>query len=234
MTTDAKKTPATPTSGPASTGTTSPATTRSKSSAELTHLVGICLTNKPANSGLELALAEEQVTTVVDLLGLPTSVVESLEYLKDGTIEKVPSWAARCLVMLKSFISYKISEGDKDYLSFTFDIYADYVATSYNADAPHTAPASRTRSSAPTPSKPSTTFVRPPAEEFKKSIKRDKTHYKPFKEDKEWDSWSRSTRATARSHDCDVILNSKYRPRTQEEKDLFEEKQKFMYSVFDD
>ena len=102
MTTDAKKTPASATTGPASTGTISPATTRSKSSAELTHLVGICLTNKPANSGLELALAEEQVTTVIDLLGLSTSVAESLEYMKDGTIEKVPRWATRCLLMLKS------------------------------------------------------------------------------------------------------------------------------------
>ena len=39
---------------------------------------------------------------------------------------------------------------------------------------------------------------------------------------------------TTRSHCCEEIFNPTYKPKTPEEKDLFLEKQKFIYSVFDD
>ena len=76
--------------------------------------------------------------------------------------------------------------------------------------------------------------MRSPAEEFKKTVKRDKAHYKILKTDKQWDSWNRSTISTARTHGCEDVLDSKYVPRTQEAIELFDEKQKFMYSVFED
>ena len=107
-----------------------PLTTRSKSSAKLTHLVGIILTDKPVTSGLELALAEEQVSTVVDLLDLPIGSIKNLEYLKDGKIEKVPRWATRLVLVLRSYIHFKQSEGDTDYLSFTFEDFSEYIASS--------------------------------------------------------------------------------------------------------
>ena len=40
--------------------------------------------------------------------------------------------------------------------------------------------------------------------------------------------------ATARSHSCEEVFNLKYKPKTTEERDLFIEKQKFIYSVFDE
>ena len=55
-----------------------------------------------------------------------------------------------------------------------------------------------------------------------------------MKENKQWDDWRRSTLATARSHCCEEVFNSKYKPKTTEERDLFIEKQKFIYSVFDE
>ena len=67
--------------------------------------------------------------------------------------------------------------------------------------------------------------TRQPAEEFKRGIKRDKAHYTPFKESKQWYDWRRSTLATARSHCCEEIFNPTYTPKTPEEKDLFIEKQ---------
>ena len=69
-------------------------------------------------------------------------------------------------------------------------------------------------------------------DDFRKSIKRDKSHYVALREDKQWDSWKRSTLATARSHACEEIFDPLYTPVTSNNKDIFDEKQKFMYSVF--
>ena len=60
--------------------------------------------------------------------------------------------------------------------------------------------------------------------QFKKNIKRDKSQYNSLNEDKQWDSWNRSTRATARTHDCDEIFDPLYRPQNETEYQLFLEK----------
>ena len=206
--------------------------TRAKIAAgELDHLISICMTNKPTNSGLKEALAEMQVTAVMDLMALPTDKINSLEYIKEGTVEKVPGWASQSLVHLRAFVRFQRSEGNKDYFSYTYDEYGDYLLDTYNPDAPHAAPAARSSAQS---SKPSGSFARPPADDFKRSVKRDKAHYKVLKTNKEWDNWNRSTVATARSHGCENVLDPNYKPQTQEEKDLFDEQQKFMYSVFEE
>ena len=74
---------------------------------------------------------------------------------------------------------------------------------------------------------------RNPVMDFKRSIKRDKTHYKEFKDDRYWDSWHRSFVITAKAHDLEHVLNSKYVPFTDDDKELFEEKKKFAYSVME-
>ena len=71
-------------------------------------------------------------------------------------------------------------------------------------------------------------------DDFRKSIKHDKSHYVALREDKQWDSWKRSTVATARSHGCEEIFDPSYMPITSTDKAIFDEKQKFMYSVFED
>ena len=108
-------------------------------SLELKHLIDVILTNKPKTSGLELALEENQVTSVNDLIALPTDSIGSLEYSKDGKIEKVPGWAKRYLVQLKSFINFQRSEGNTYDLSYTYEDYSNYLMDSYNPDYPHTA-----------------------------------------------------------------------------------------------
>ena len=178
-------------------------------------------------------MAEFHVTVVPDLLALPTSEISNLEYTEKDGSKKVPKWATQALIQLKSFIYFQRSEGNTDYFSYTYDDYGEYLVDSYNSEHPHGAPSPVARSTAPGSRAPGP-YVRPPAEEFKKSTKRSKTDYKPFKEDKEWDDWHRSTEATARSHGCEDVLDPNYKPKTEEEKDLFDEKQKFMYSVFDD
>ena len=68
--------------------------------------------------------------------------------------------------------------------------------------------------------------------EFKKGIKRDKSHYRELKDEGYWDEWRRATSAIASSHGCDPILDTGYVPKSQDERDVFAEMQKFMYDVF--
>ena len=72
-----------------------------------------------------------------------------------------------------------------------------------------------------------------PAESFKKGVKRDSTMHNTFKDGKQWDTWRRHLRATAMAQDVDDVLNKDYAPTTPEDADLFQEKKKFMYSVFE-
>ena len=69
---------------------------------------------------------------------------------------------------------------------------------------------------------------------FKRHIKRDKYQYNILREDKQWDNWNRSTRVTAQSHDCQEVFIETCIPWNRDEKELFLEKQNYIYSVFED
>ena len=68
---------------------------------------------------------------------------------------------------------------------------------------------------------------------FKKEIKRDPALFLVLKEDNQWDSWRRNLIATARAQDVGEVLELTYSPSTLEEDKLFDEKKKFMHSVFE-
>ena len=67
---------------------------------------------------------------------------------------------------------------------------------------------------------------------FRKGIKREKTAYPKLKDEKYFDSFSRSLYITAKSHECEDVLDPEYTP-SNSEKELFEAKQVFMFSVLD-
>ena len=50
------------------------------------------------------------------------------------------------------------------------------------------------------------------AQEFRRGIKRDKSHYEDLKDDKYFNSWNRGFVATARMHHTYFILDEKYCP----------------------
>lgn len=54
-----------------------------------------------------------------------------------------------------------------------------------------------------------------------------------LKDGKQWDAWHRNLRATAMAQDVDDVLNKDYAPTTPEDAYLFQEKKKFMHSVFE-
>jgi hypothetical protein len=67
--------------------------------------------------------------------------------------------------------------------------------------------------------------------EFKKGIKRDPASFTVLKDNKQWDSVHRTLKAQTCYQDFDDILNPCYVPNTAEDIALFDEKQKYMYSV---
>ena len=69
-----------------------------------------------------------------------------------------------------------------------------------------------------------------PAELFKKSIKKYPSHFPILKDDQYHDHWNRTFETQARAQDLAEVLDCSYIPTT-DTKDLFQEKQKFMYAV---
>ena len=67
---------------------------------------------------------------------------------------------------------------------------------------------------------------------FRKGIKRKETAYPTLKDERYFDSFSRSLYITAKSHECEDVLDPEYTP-SNSEKELFEAKQVFMFSVLD-
>ena len=69
-------------------------------------------------------------------------------------------------------------------------------------------------------------------EAFKKSMKREPSQFKTFSDKRYWATWHLQFVATAQAQDLDEITDASYVPSTQEEKDLFNLKQKYLFSVF--
>ena len=67
---------------------------------------------------------------------------------------------------------------------------------------------------------------------FRKGIKREETAYPTLKDERYFDSFSRSLYITAKSRECEDVLDPEYTP-SNSEKELFEAKQVFMFSVLD-
>ncbi len=70
-------------------------------------------------------------------------------------------------------------------------------------------------------------------QEFLKGIKRSISDYKELKNDGHWKYWQRDLTSVAASHGVEDVLDETYLPTTSEEILLFEQKKKFMHSVFE-
>ena len=81
------------------------------------------------------------------------------------------------------------------------------------------------------PAQKSTNYA--PVDSFRKGIKLDPEAYPKLKDDKHKVRWHRSMRNTARAQNVANVLDHSYVPMTQEDKDLFEAQQTYLYNVLD-
>ena len=70
-----------------------------------------------------------------------------------------------------------------------------------------------------------------PVQEFDKGVKRDSAAFPILKDERFWDEYLRTTKATAHTQRVDNVLDPLYIPVTTDDKALFDRQQAYMYSV---
>ena len=73
-----------------------------------------------------------------------------------------------------------------------------------------------------------------PADHFRRGIKRDPSLFPVLKDEAQNDHWHRSFVNQVRAQGLSDILNPHYVPNSTEDRDLFDEMQKYMYAVLED
>jgi hypothetical protein len=194
-------------------------------------------------SPLLKALDKSGITDVGGITSLSDRVIDRLKYEDDSsgtpTTEDLPHGYQQLIRCFNAFVLTKNDEGapihgdwqnltvKAEFQEFRIIGFATYVVTPPTTSTT-AAPGGHTRGNVPFPPK-----VRDLVFEFKKGIKRDPASFAILKDNKQWDSVHRTLRAQTCYQDVDDILDPGYTPVTVEETALFDEKQKYMYSVFE-
>ena len=173
------------------------------------------------------ALERNNIWSPFDLMSLSEVEYELLEYEEGGATLTLPRGYAGLLKAFKRYVYYKNADGetlgDDDWTKLICDEFDQFrISPKLHAALPHPL-------SAAVLTTPSNSLV----QDFRRSIKRDITHFTALKDDSAWDNWERGTMAQARAQDVAEVLNPNYTPTTPDESALFDEKQKYMYAVFE-
>ena len=171
------------------------------------------------------------------LLRLDKTSLQKVSYKDDEGVKVYPpQYEIAFFDMLQAWNTYlleKLDVKEVDWLeksTINEDSFREYRVSIYNpydssAPPPPTAPSQSTQS------KYSTSQRYTLAQEFRKGIKRDKSHYVILKNEKQWDDWKRKTVSTIHAHNCAKVINPSYNPSTPEEKELFLEQNTYLYDV---
>ena len=204
----------------------------------------------PDDHPVFLALDEAGVQTFSDLASLQDEAIFDLQYTEPTNSTRITlpvghKSLLRALIAVYHFMCHTQTTNAIDWITVDTNDFDTFRVSGYEPNAPlrpyssinlnstgRITPAGAPRSSmggnnvtSNTPSK---------ASNFKKGVKRDKSHYKDFKHERYWDVWNRGFRATAKTHDLANILDNRYIPISQEDCDLFDEQQIFMYAVLEE
>jgi hypothetical protein len=214
-------------------------------------ITGTILDQK-AGSPLLMAFSYDGILSVGDIVLLSDRSIDRLKY-KDPSFtppidEPLGQGYQNLIRCFNAFVETKIADGDPihgdwqnkatkaEFNEYRFAGYGLYVqqrlastpTTTTNTNT-NTKPTglSSSQSSSYTPK------ARDPVQEFKKGIKRDPASFAILKDNKQWDSIRRTLTAQVEYQDVADIINPIYKPTLQEDIELFAEKQKYMYSVFE-
>jgi hypothetical protein len=190
------------------------------------------------NEPLYKALITVGCNDIRHLINMSLEDIDALQYINDDNNEvPVPSHARALLRILKAYHIHRIDQGDPigdAWISITAEQFDSYrISSEYNLfSMGMMSPTGTTRRST-TAASPSQSRTRDPVSDFKKGIKRDPTLFPIFKLDKQWVAWQRSVIAQARAQDVADVFDPTHCPTQPDEKLLFEEKQKYVYAVFE-
>ncbi|GAX10783.1 hypothetical protein FisN_1Hu321, partial [Fistulifera solaris] len=189
-----------------------------------------------ANSpGLKLSLVSRGYTTLPKLLCIDYAVIDSLTYDEkpDGADDStpvtvpVPQADRDMLKMFFKYIADRYHQGNPindDWTSITaeefdsFCVRGDIIGSRSGYSPAHTPRPPVYTGSPKTPMSP--------ADAFRRGIKRDPSLFPTLKNESYNDSWHRSFVTQARAQSVSDVLDDQYVPTTDDEKELFDEKQK--------
>ena len=214
-------------------------TRRQKAQADLDHLLKEVI-QLDDDEPFYLVIESNRIRSIGDIVALSDDELSRLTYQDEEdntmTIDRYSFSTAR---LIKYWSAYLRTTAPS--FEWTDEVYVtteewDLFRTSiFNPDDPRNFLTSGQSVFPPSPSNASTTSSRSvstPLSDFKRGIKRDKSHYETLKDEKEWDNWKRNTTSTAHTHGCENVLDPTYRPVDPAEIDLFQSQKAFLYDVF--
>ena len=207
--------------------------TRSEAKAAFNHVLDKVI-ERDDSSDLKIALVNDGIENIFDLLRLDQHTIDNLGYQDPDDDDRFILLKKGDRNILKSFMEFKMDLDAKgvpiDFLSLTraefdqFRIRPIRQASSAAAMSPPLLQASQS-----IPNKPSLSLV----EIFKRGIKRDPSLFPTLKDEKYHDVWHRSFATQARAQDVADVLDESYTPTSAEDIALFTEKQKYLYAVLE-
>ena len=193
---------------------------------------------------LKSALQQESIEDIFALVTIDDSNINGLTFEDPSNADNhlpIPKGDKNLVRIFRDYVIHRNTSGDPvndNWTSVTqtdfdaFRINPAYVATFTRA--PHgIVGATSSQPAAMVTSASTSAAKKSPAELFRRGIKRDPTLFPTLKDEKLNDSWHRSFANQARAQDLSDVLDPNYRPSSTEDRDLFVEKQKFLYAVLE-
>ena len=175
------------------------------------------------------ALHNEACDNIFELIKLDGDDLSGLSYSIQG--ERDPKFLRRGDINLVLYFNQYYAMRMRSDNPITDDKWTTITKEEFQAYR-LTAPA---HASEPLPS-PSGTIPRTKvtaADNFRRGIKRDPSLFPTLKDEKFNDSWHRSFLNQARAQGIDKVLQKSYQPSSDEERELFDEMQKYLYAVLE-
>jgi hypothetical protein len=180
------------------------------------------------------------VTDVGSIVSLTDTAIDRLKYRDDSStptvVESLGIGYQQLIRVFNAWVETRIDEGNPihgdwqnkatktDFDEYRLSGFAKYTGTKH-VPTPTMAPPGTGSAFAPKP--------RDLVLEFKKGIKRDPASFTVMKDNKQWDSVHRTLKAQTNYQDVADVLDPSYVPKSAEDIALFDEKQKYMYSVLE-
>ena len=207
--------------------------TRTDPPTVLEHILVHVLTATEADSPYRKVFAHEGIESVHDLLALDPRDYPNLCYEEGGTTHTLKrGMYNRLTSVTKWFGTQGTTDPDVFYqldAKGLREFISEQAATALGT--PSFAPPATPRSGSSSAALPSYSTLSP-ADEFRRSIKRDVNAFPTFKDRKNWNVWHRSFVATAASQGLSNVLDADYSPSNASEQAFFQVIQDFTFAVF--
>ena len=171
------------------------------------------------------------ISTITDLINFPREDIPSLTYQSEDVFLPLHRGNVGLLMAFQAFFIESTKHSPFTSLQQFLDMTQDDFDT-FRISPSYYAPLLGHTSTSP-PNMSSTTTPRNPVLDFKRGMKRDISHFRPLKNDSQFDSWYRHTLSQARAQGVEEVLDPSYQPSSHTEQALFTEKQKYMFAVFE-